>query len=368
MDIQRFNASWNSRRGTLIFLAVMLVLLLPSLLQIASPFLTAFILASILAIVINPLNQRLHRLVRRFGLATFLTTAATVLLLGVVLVLAGLVLSKELRTTYDSLSLQSLEEGGWPALVTHTVDRAVDSVSDRLPVDKQAVRREILGGMRTATGYLLNNVGAAVGGVVSLLVTGMLVSLFLYFLLRHGKEWVDQLTLLLPLDEKITASLFQTVHHSVVANVYGMLAVVVGQGLLLGLGFWIVGVGSPALWGMIGGLASIIPVVGCPLVWVPAMIAFALAGAYWKALVLGLWGALVVGSVDNLLRPFVVASRDKQHPVLIALAAVGGTYAFGVLGILLGPLVLSLAASLLKELRALATTRQAEERTDDGIS
>lgn len=361
MDIQRFNASWNSKRGTLVFLVVMLAMLLPSMWRIASPFLTAFILASILAIVINPLNRRFHRRVQRFGLATFLTTSATVLLLGVVLALAGFVLSKELRTTYDSLSRQSLEEGGWPSLVTHTVDRIVDSVSDRLPVDKEAIRTELLDGMRTATGYLLNNVGAAVGGAVSLLVTGMLVSIFLYFLLRYGEEWIGQLSVLMPVDEKITASLFQTVHDSVVANVYGMLAVVVGQGLLLGLGFWIVGVGSPALWGMIGGLASIIPVVGCPMVWVPAVIAFAVKGAYGKAVVLGLWGALVVGSVDNLLRPFVVASRDKQHPVLIALAAVGGTYAFGVLGILLGPLVLSLAASLLKELGAMATTSEQED-------
>jgi predicted PurR-regulated permease PerM len=78
-------------------------------------------------------------------------------------------------------------------------------------------------------------------------------------------------------------------------------------------------------------------------------------GSYWKALLLGLWGALVVGVVDNVLRPFVVRARDKQHPMLIALAAIGGTYAFGVLGILLGPLVISLVAALLKEIQELVS-------------
>ena len=78
-------------------------------------------------------------------------------------------------------------------------------------------------------------------------------------------------------------------------------------------------------------------------------------GSYWKALLLGLWGSLVVGSVDNVLRPFVVGAREKQHPMLLALAAIGGTYAFGALGILLGPLVISLAAALLKEIQQLVS-------------
>ena len=94
---------------------------------------------------------------------------------------------------------------------------------------------------------------------------------------------------LTPLDLRITASLFQTVHDSVVANVNGVLAVAFGQGLFLGLGFWFVGVRSPVLWGATGGLASIIPVVGSPLVWVPVVIAFIFMGSYWKALLLGIW-------------------------------------------------------------------------------
>jgi predicted PurR-regulated permease PerM len=76
-------------------------------------------------------------------------------------------------------------------------------------------------------------------------------------------------------------------------------------------------------------------------------------GAYWKALLLILWGALFVGSVDNVLRPFVVRAHSKQHPMLIGLAAIGGTYAFGPLGILLGPLLISLVAAILNEIQKL---------------
>ena len=77
-----------------------------------------------------------------------------------------------------------------------------------------------------------------------------------------------------------------------------------------------------------------------------------------KALLLGLWGIFVVVSVDNVLRPFVVGARGKQHPMLIALAAIGGTYAFGLLGILLGPLVIALVAALLKEIQELVSARE----------
>ncbi len=343
-----------TKRGPLIFLAIVLALLLPSLVRIAWPFLTALILASILAIVINPANEWLSARVRPLGLATFITTFATVFLLGIILVFTGFAFTRELKATYNALNRRSLEEGGWPALVTHTSDRVVDALATRLPLDKEAIRTELLDGMRTVTGYLLNNLGAAAGGVVSVLLTGLLVTIFLYFLLRHGEDWIGRLRLLIPLEPRITASLFQTVHNSVVANVNGVAAVAAGQGLLLGLGFWVLGVRSPVLWGAIGGLASIVPVVGAPLVWVPAVIAFAVMGSYWKALLLGLWCALIVGSVDNVLRPLVVGARDKLHPMLVALAAIGGTYAFGVLGILLGPLVVSLAGALLKEIQELA--------------
>ena len=347
-----------SKRGTLVVLAVLLALTLPGLFRIAWPFLTSFLLASILAIVVHPANQWLNRKVHRLGLATWLTTLATVLLLGTIFGFAGLALSQELAASYNTLSQRSLEEGGWPALVTHTADRIVDALATRLPLNKDAIRTEIVDSMRAFTGYLLNNVGTALGGVTSVLITSVLTTVFLYFLLRHGQDWIARLAVLVPLDPRVTSNLFRAVNHSVVANVYGVAAVVSGQGLFLGLGFWFAGVRSPALWGAIGGLASIIPVIGSPLVWVPVIIAFIFMGAYWKALLLGLWCALVVGSVDNVLRSFVVGARDKQHPMIIALAAIGGTYAFGVLGILLGPLLVSLSAALLQEIQEVISTSE----------
>jgi predicted PurR-regulated permease PerM len=294
---------------------------------------------------------------------------AAALLLGIVVVAVGFVLTQQLAAAYEALSRRSLEEGGWPALVTNTADRLVAAFATRLPVNQEAIRAEILDRMKAVTGFLLENLGGAVGGLTTVLITGLLATIFLYFLLRYGADWVKHIALLVPLDPGATARLLQKVQDSVVANVNGVLVVAAAQGLLLSLGFWFVGLRSPLLWGAIGGAASIIPFVGSPLIWVPVVIAFVVMGSYWKALILALWGALAVGSIDNVLRPVVVGARAKQHPILVALAVVGGTYAFGVLGILLGPLVVSLIAALLEEIeRVVSASRIAvSQPMDEGM-
>jgi predicted PurR-regulated permease PerM len=192
-------------------------------------------------------------------------------------------------------------------------------------------------------------------------LTSFILASILAIVINPANKWLSRR------GPRVATSLFQTVHDSVVSNVNGVLAVAFAQGLFLSLGFWFVGVRSPGLWGAIAGRASVIPVVGSPLVWVPVVIAFFFMGSYWKALLLGVWGALVVGSVDNVLRPFVVGARGKQFPMLIALAAIGGRYAFGVLGILLGPPVVSLVAALLKEFQELVSARELIE-TDESHS
>lgn len=352
-----------TRKGTLIFLVALLVVLLPALLQIAAPFITPFILAAVLAIMMHPAKERLQVRIRRPGLASMLTTLASVSLLVVIIAVAGFHLTRELTEAYQALSQRSLEEGGWPALAAHTTDRVVDAVADRLPVDKEAVRTELIDRMKTASAYLLRHLGVAVGGITNIIVTFFLVAIFLYFLLRYGSEWVARVTDMVPLDARTTRNILRTAHESVLANLNGMFAVVIGQGVLLSVGFWLVGVQSPLLWGAIGGLASIIPVVGALLIWAPVAVGYLVMQSYGKALFLALWGAVVVGSADNVLRPLVAGKRQNQHPMLIALSAIGGTYAFGALGIVLGPLLVSVAAALLTEIRGLTTINNKEQIT-----
>ena len=343
------------RKRSLIFLFILLLAILPPLLAITRPFWTAFIIAAILAIVLHPLKEKLHRRLRRPGLATLLTTTVAVVVLSVILTFAGFTIANELERIYGGLSRNSVEEGGWPAFATMTLDRITHKLSEHLPVpiNEEAVRAELMKGMKTASSYLLGNVGIAVSGAANFISNGILITIALYFLLRYGRVWIYKLASLTPLEPTVADKILRTIQNSVTANVNGMLAVIVGQGLLLILGFWFVGVRSPVLWGTIGGFASIIPMVGSLLVWAPVVIGFLLMGAYGKAVILAIWGFVIVGSADNILRPVVVGRQGKQHPMLVALAAIGGVYAFGVLGILLGPVIMVFTVVLVREIMCL---------------
>ena len=341
-------------KRSMIFLFIVLAALLPFLLQIVQPFLTAFILAAILAIVIHPVKERLRRHIRRPGLATFITTFTAVAVLSALIAFVGIRITQELERLYFEASFNTLDERGWPALVTKVSDHVVDRLSTHFPIDEESVRTKLLDGVKTSSRYLLSHVGSAVSGVANFFITGALMTVFLYYLLRYGKLWIYKLAALTPLDGPVVANLLKTIHDSVAANVSGMLAVVIGQGILLIIGFWVTGVRSPILWGTVGGFVSVLPVVGAWLIWIPVVIGFLFMGAYGKALVLAAWGLIAVASVDNVLRSLVVGKQGKQHPVMVALSVIGGVYAFGILGIMLGPLIIALTSALIKEIHKLS--------------
>ena len=348
-----------SQRGQRILLGLLLAALLLFLLRIAWPFASAFVLAAMLATVIHPLNQRLGRRLRRPGLASLLTTLATVLVLGATLVFVGAAVVKDAEKTYDTLKQRSLEEGGWPALITHATDRMVDALAARLPVAKEKIREQAVASMQAGASYVVGKTRAAIERLASIVVTSVLAAIFLYYLLRYGEGWLRRVAALIPLRPETTAHLLRTAHHSIVANVNGVIVVGLAQGLFLSLGFWLVGIGSPLLWGMLGAIASVVPFVGATLIWVPAVIGFVFTGAYGKAVALALWGGFVVGSLDNILRPWIVGAREKQHPVLVGFAMLGGTYVLGPLGLFLGPLAVSLTGAVVEEVHRLSPLTEA---------
>jgi predicted PurR-regulated permease PerM len=339
------------QRTTLIFLGVVLIVLIPFAWRIAQPFATSFVLACVLAMIVDPLHQRLDARIGKPGPAALLTTFLTLLVVIVPLSLVGFALTRELRSVYLRITQMSKEGGGWQALFLSTSDRVFGSIGKYLPIDEEKVREEALTHLKDLAGSMLNMAGAAFGGVTATLFTAFGVMILLYFVLRYGRQWLAESHSLLPLDRETVESIRRTVHDTIVANVNGLLAVAAAQGFLLGLGFLILGLPSPVTWGLIGSLTSMIPVVGIMLVWAPFVVGLAVMGAYMKAVLLLAWSALLVGSADNVIRPLVVRGRVNQHPMLIVLSIIGGTTAFGAMGLLIGPVVVSLVIALVTELR-----------------
>jgi predicted PurR-regulated permease PerM len=125
----------------------------------------------------------------------------------------------------------------------------------------------------------------------------------------------------------------------------------VAQGSLLSLAFWVLGLPSPVLWGLVTALFSLIPIIGSAAVWGPAVLILLIGGHWWKGLILLGWGAAVVAQVDSLVLPYVISGRAKLHTLLVFFALLGGVNAFGVMGLFIGPLVLSVTLVVLEMLR-----------------
>jgi len=134
-------------------------------------------------------------------------------------------------------------------------------------------------------------------------------------------------------------------------SMYGVVAIAAIQGALNGAMFWLLGIPAAALWGLVTVFASMVPLVGTAAVWVPGTVYLFMIGEWQKAIVLAVWGAAVVSSVDNFLRPRLVAGRVGLSGVGMFVAMLGGLQAFGALGIVLGPVTFAAAAALVQVLR-----------------
>jgi predicted PurR-regulated permease PerM len=151
-----------------------------------------------------------------------------------------------------------------------------------------------------------------------------------------------------PLSQAQMEGLLERIGDTIHATVYGTFAVASVQGLLGGLMFWWLGLPAPLLWGLVMGMLAVIPMLGAFVIWAPAALFLLLEGAWHDALTLSLWGMLVVGTVDNLLRPVLVGDRLRLHTVLTFLSVVGGLMVFGAAGLILGPVILVITMAMLE--------------------
>jgi predicted PurR-regulated permease PerM len=236
---------------------------------------------------------------------------------------------------------------------------------DLSQLDPQAT---ILRWAEQASRYLFSIGAAAVTNLLSFVLDSVVVFFSLFFFFREGKSIRQGLSAMLPLYPDQTERLFAGISETMIANLYGGLAVGAAQGILTGLSFWVLGLPAPILWTLVTGLASLVPVVGSALVWGPASLLLLLSGHWVKALILIVWGVAVVGQVDVLVRPYAVSARVKVHTLLVFFALLGGVEAFGIIGIFVGPVILSITMAVLDMLKTTNFSWQATAESPEHAS
>jgi predicted PurR-regulated permease PerM len=199
---------------------------------------------------------------------------------------------------------------------------------------------------QTALKGTINVVGGVVGAVVKI----FFILFAMYYLFRDGEKIAMKLPDQIPLERDRAVRILTHTREIISASVYGVLVIAIIQGTLGGLMFWFLGIPSSLVWGVLMTLLSTIPMAGAFVVWVPAAVILAISGHWIQAVILTLWGSVVIGTIDNFVRPKLVGQKAKMHELVIFFSVLGGLSLFGVLGILLGPVVVAITIALLEVL------------------
>jgi predicted PurR-regulated permease PerM len=210
-------------------------------------------------------------------------------------------------------------------------------------------------------GDLASRTLSVVGDAVGIVIRVFLVMFTAFFLFRDGERLRARAARMPLLRNPEVQRLVTRTREVVEASVLGTLAVAGLQGALGGLAFLVLGLPSPVLWGTAMALLSIIPMLGAFVVWIPAAVVLALSGAWVKALLLTVWGTFVIGLADNILRPMLVGNRARVHELVVFFGVLGGLEVFGVLGVVLGPVILTALPALVSSVRRLTTKARRKE-------
>jgi predicted PurR-regulated permease PerM len=330
------------RDATLLVLRAAVLVLITGLVlylcwQIVSPFVYAFAWAFALAVACSPLRRWLFARMPRWAASLLIIVLLLVVIVVPVTFLFRQLLQESQRA--QALFQGSLQNGDWRAAVAGNRFLA--------PLFDWAGRQFDFGQLgRQLNGIVASSIGPVVAR--SLRVIGQIGAalLALFFFLRDQEIMVEAIGRVLPLSNGETTRLFTRVASTVRAAVLGRLFIGMLQGSLGGLIFAILGLPAPIFWGAVMSLLATLPFMGAPIVWVPTCAILLLKGKWITALVLALWGLIIINPVDNILYPVLVGSRIGLHPLMLFIAFVGGMIAFGPTGLILGPCIVAVAVGL----------------------
>jgi predicted PurR-regulated permease PerM len=333
-----------------IFALVVAAALGYALILIFAPFIGPMAWAAFLAFLLYPVNLRLRRRGGGKGVAagvlTFLAPIVILLplsALSIDFVAQISALTRKLQKSaaeLDIKSLSDLQQFPWIARINVWLEAHAGISAEQVQSWLVSGTREVL--TRAASmggGFFLGALGSLLGFAIMLFL--------LFFFLRDGDAMVARARRLIPLDEERKGRLFRQLSGVTRAIVVGTSVTALLQGVLIGIGFTIAGLPSPVVFGVLAGLLSMLPVGGAAFVWAPAAIWLFIDGRWGYGIFMLGWGFLSAG-LDNVLRPMLISGRARISALAVFIGVLGGIPAFGSIGIIAGPVVLSLALALIE--------------------
>src|ERR1700720_4557451 len=321
-----------------------------ALLLIFRPFALPMTWAAFLAFLLFPLNVRLRRRLKLKSLsAGVLTVLAPIVILLPLSALSAEFVSQisallrqiqQYATNMDIKSFSDLQQFPWIARVNTWLQTHADISAEQLQSWLVSGTREVMQRAASWGGSFF------LGALDSLL--GFAIMLFLlFFFLRDGDEMMARARALIPLDEQRKDRLFDQLSNVSRAIMFGTSVTALAQGFLVGVGFAIAGLPSPVVFGVLAAFLSLLPIGGAAFVWAPAAIWLFIDKHWGDGLFLLVWG-LILGGLDNVLRPLLISGRARISALAVFVGVLGGIPAFGAIGVIAGPVLLSLVLALIE--------------------
>jgi predicted PurR-regulated permease PerM len=327
------------------------------------PFFAPIAWAVIFVVTCYPAHQWLSSRVRTRGLAAFISTAAVAILILGPSIWMMLTLFGEARNLYDWIQTGEWTSHAINDLATR-IDPIIQELSHRLSglIDLSNWDfRSIAGSVvERISRWIVDNTSAGLANVGKVVLQFLMMLLTMYYLFKDGAPLIENVRLSIPLPGKRAEEMLSHVTDVVRATIYGGLVVAAIQGTLGGLLFWAVGLPSPVLWGAVMAFFALIPLLGAFVVYIPAAVVLFAGGSYIKALVLLGVGIGLVSQIDNILRPMLISGKTQMHPLLLFFSIAGGVSVFGLLGLVLGPVIAAIFIALLEVYRIALSTPEPE--------
>ena len=337
----------RSRRVLFFTLIAMLLVVLGLVLVVFRPFLVILGLATAMTLLLKPLHLRLTAWMRgHAGLSALsIVIGTTVIILIPVLGILATIASQALNFyQWVAPRLTSGELAEWAKLHLHTQMPWLAKLQE---IGEGRVADFVAAALTRLASAANNLMQGAVTGLTAAAFELALLLIMLFFFLRDGQQFRAQIRRVSPLSRAQADELMDQIARTMQGAITSLLLVPLIQGALATLGYWILGVPNALLWGGLTTLVAFIPLIGTPLVWAPICVYLFINGQVWQGVVLAVYGAVVISSIDNFLRPWIMQGATNIHPLWSFLAILGGLIAFGAMGLLIGPLILSLGVSAL---------------------
>jgi predicted PurR-regulated permease PerM len=331
----------NQDRLTKIFVILLAIGMSLLFLQMIRPFLSALFLAAIFSGMAHPVYRWFFNRFKGRRAAASVATIVVVILVAVIPLTGflGIVAAQAVEVTQSVapwVETQLRQPNELDLML-----RRLPFYQSLEPYQDQIIAK--VGEFAARIGsFLVNSVAAATRGTAWFMLSLFVILYSMFFFLSGGRELLRKILYYMPLDSKrenLMVGKFVSVAR---ATIKGTFVIGIVQGTLAGAGFWVAGIGSAAFWGTVMAVLSIIPGVGTAFIWIPGVIYLAVTGHFLAAILLAAWCIVVVGTVDNVLRPILVGRDTKMPDLLVLLSTLGGLILFGAVGFIIGPIIAAL--------------------------